>query len=97
VPTATKPTTLPAKPYHLILLSTELDHLGIRLNTLAPHIDYLVILESPTTFTGRLKPLPLQANYNSSRFAPFHHQDHPPHSRRRQRQPQDLGPRGLAV
>lgn len=61
----------PRKLYDLILLSTELDWLEIRLHTLAPHVDYFVVVESPTTFTGRPKPLWLQDNW--SRFAAFHH------------------------
>ena len=64
-------TTGPArKVYDLILLSTELDWLEIRLHTLAPWVDYFVIVESPTTFTGRPKPLWLRDNWD--RFAPFH-------------------------
>jgi beta-1,4-mannosyl-glycoprotein beta-1,4-N-acetylglucosaminyltransferase len=64
-------TTGPArKVYDLILLSTELEWLEIRLHTLAPWVDYFVIVESPTTFTGRPKPLWLRDNWD--RFAPFH-------------------------
>jgi beta-1,4-mannosyl-glycoprotein beta-1,4-N-acetylglucosaminyltransferase len=58
------------KVYDLILLSTELEWLEIRLHTLAPWVDYFVIVESPTTFTGRPKPLWLRDNWD--RFAPFH-------------------------
>jgi beta-1,4-mannosyl-glycoprotein beta-1,4-N-acetylglucosaminyltransferase len=57
------------KVYDLILLSTELDWLEIRLHTLAPWVDYFVIVESPTTFTGHAKPLYLRDNW--ARFAPF--------------------------
>jgi beta-1,4-mannosyl-glycoprotein beta-1,4-N-acetylglucosaminyltransferase len=59
----------PRKVYDLILLSTELDWLEIRLHTLAPWVDYFVIVESPTTFTGHAKPLYLRDNW--ARFEPF--------------------------
>lgn len=66
--TTTTPRT--RKVYDLVLLSTELDWLEIRLNTLSPYVDYFIIVESPTTFQGRPKPLWLQDNW--SRFSPFH-------------------------
>jgi len=56
--------------YDLIMFSTELDWLEIRLHTLAPFVDYFVIIESPTTFTGTVKPLILKQNWNM--FARFH-------------------------
>jgi len=59
------------KVYDLALMSTELHWLEIRLHTLADQVDYFVIVESPTTFTGKPKPLHLQENWH--RFAPFHH------------------------
>jgi beta-1,4-mannosyl-glycoprotein beta-1,4-N-acetylglucosaminyltransferase len=60
----------PRKIYDLFLFSYELDWLEVRLNTLAPYVDYFVIVESPTTFTGYPKPLHLQQNWaNFSRFA----------------------------
>jgi beta-1,4-mannosyl-glycoprotein beta-1,4-N-acetylglucosaminyltransferase len=40
----------------------ELDWLEIRLHTLAPFVDYFVILESPITFTGHPKHLIFQKN-----------------------------------
>ncbi|KAK4900101.1 hypothetical protein LTR27_002864 [Elasticomyces elasticus] len=58
------------KVYDLVLFSTELDWLEIRLNTLAPHVDYFVVIESSTTFTNQLKPLILQQNWN--RFEKYH-------------------------
>lgn len=58
------------KVYDLIMFSTELDWLEIRLHTLAPYVDYFVIIESPTTFTSRPKPLLLKQNWN--RFKDFH-------------------------
>lgn len=60
------------KVYHLFLLSTELDMLEITLHTLARHVDYFVIVECPTTFTGLEKPLYLKDNW--ARFAAFHPQ-----------------------
>jgi len=59
------------KVYDLVLMSTELHWLEIRLNTLADQVDYFVIIESPTTFTGKPKPLHLKENW--SRLAAFHH------------------------
>ncbi|KAF7196654.1 Beta-1,4-mannosyl-glycoprotein 4-beta-N-acetylglucosaminyltransferase [Pseudocercospora fuligena] len=60
------------KVYDLFLFSHELDWLEIRLNTMAPYVDYFVIVEAPTTFTGVPKPLHLQDNW--SRFSQFHGQ-----------------------
>jgi beta-1,4-mannosyl-glycoprotein beta-1,4-N-acetylglucosaminyltransferase len=59
------------KVYDLVLMSTELDWLGIRLHTLSHYVDYFVIIESPTTFTGKSKPLHLRDNWD--RFKDFHH------------------------
>ncbi|KAG9856512.1 hypothetical protein KCU98_g1343, partial [Aureobasidium melanogenum] len=59
------------KIYDLVLMSTELDWLEIRLHTLSDYVDYFVIIESPTTFTGKPKPLHLQDNWNL--FKDFHH------------------------
>ncbi|WPH04448.1 glycosyltransferase family 17 protein [Acrodontium crateriforme] len=56
--------------YDLFLLSTELDWLEIRLNTLASYVDYFVIVESDKTFTGLPKPLYLKDNWE--KFALFH-------------------------
>lgn len=58
------------KVYDLFLISDDLDWLEIRLNTLAPHVDYFVIVESNKTFTGQPKLLHLKANW--SRFSKFH-------------------------
>lgn len=58
------------KVYDLVLLSTELDWLEIRLHTLGPYVDYFIVVESPTTFTGKSKPLLLKENW--SRFKKFH-------------------------
>jgi beta-1,4-mannosyl-glycoprotein beta-1,4-N-acetylglucosaminyltransferase len=69
------------KVYDLFMLNSELDWLEIRLHELAPQVDYFVILESPTTFTG----LPKQMYYqdNKATFAKFedkiiHHVLEPP-------------------
>ncbi|KAK3677978.1 Carbamoyl-phosphate synthase [Recurvomyces mirabilis] len=56
--------------YDLFLLSTELDWLEIRLHTLSPFVDFFVIVEARTTFTGLPKPAFLEENWE--RFAPFH-------------------------
>lgn len=66
-----RPSTTKRKVYDLIMMSTELDWLEIRLHTLSKYVDYFVIIESPTTFTSRTKPLYLKENW--SRFAAFHH------------------------
>ena len=58
------------KVYDLFLLSTELDWLEIRLHTLGPYVDYFVIVESRTTFTGLSKPTYLADNWD--KFAAFH-------------------------
>lgn len=69
------------KVYDLFMLNTELDWLEIRLHELASQVDYFVILESPTTFTG----LPKQMYYqdNKETFQQFkdkiiHHVLEPP-------------------
>jgi beta-1,4-mannosyl-glycoprotein beta-1,4-N-acetylglucosaminyltransferase len=59
------------KVYDLVLMSTELDWLEIRLHTLSHYVDYFVIIESPTTFTGKPKPLHLRENWDL--FKDFHH------------------------
>ncbi|KAM0724277.1 hypothetical protein Q7P37_000159 [Cladosporium fusiforme] len=59
------------KVYDLVLISTELDWLEIRLHTLARYVDYFVIVESATTFTGKPKPLYLKDNWET--FREFHH------------------------
>jgi beta-1,4-mannosyl-glycoprotein beta-1,4-N-acetylglucosaminyltransferase len=60
------------KVYDLFMINDELEWLEIRLNTLAAHVDYFVIVESPYTFTGLPKPLVLKENW--SRFSQFHSQ-----------------------
>ena len=56
--------------YDLFLLSTELDWLEIRLNSLYDSVDYFVIVESDKTFTGLPKSLHLKDNWD--KFAAFH-------------------------
>jgi beta-1,4-mannosyl-glycoprotein beta-1,4-N-acetylglucosaminyltransferase len=53
------------------MVNTELDWLEIRLNELHQHVDYFVVLESATTFTGLPKPLVLAENW--ARFETFRH------------------------
>ena len=45
------------KVYDLVMVSTELDWLEIRLRELYNVVDYFIIVESATTFTGLSKPL----------------------------------------
>jgi beta-1,4-mannosyl-glycoprotein beta-1,4-N-acetylglucosaminyltransferase len=51
------------------MVNSELDWLEIRLNELHKHVDYFVVLESATTFTGHPKPLAVKENW--SRFEKF--------------------------
>ena len=60
------------KIYDLFMINTELDWLEIRLNELKDQVDYFVILESATTFTGLPKPLHLKDNWEH--FSAFHGQ-----------------------
>jgi beta-1,4-mannosyl-glycoprotein beta-1,4-N-acetylglucosaminyltransferase len=57
--------------YDCFMFCKELDILEIRLNTLDEYVDYFVINESPTTFSGNDKPLYYSAN--KERFEKFHH------------------------
>lgn len=57
--------------YDLVSINTELDLLEIRLNELAPYVDYFVIVESTHTFTGQTKGLHLRNHLGSPRFRPF--------------------------
>lgn len=64
-----QPSDHPRKIYDLVLVTTELDLLEVRLNTTWDAVDYYVLVESAKTFTGRNKPLLLQhALDSSSRF-----------------------------
>ncbi|EGO51477.1 hypothetical protein NEUTE1DRAFT_125174 [Neurospora tetrasperma FGSC 2508] len=64
-----QPSDPPRKIYDLVLVTTELDLLEVRLNTTWGAVDYYVLVESAKTFTGRNKPLLLQhALDSSSRF-----------------------------
>lgn len=54
----------------MFMLNDELDWLEIRLHTLAPYVDYFVIMESAVTFTSQAKPLILKENWE--RFKEWH-------------------------
>lgn len=60
------------KIYDLFMVNNELDWLEIRLETMAKHVDYFVILEAAVTFTGLEKPLIMKDNWG--RFAKFQKQ-----------------------
>ncbi|KAG0649543.1 hypothetical protein D0Z07_3549 [Hyphodiscus hymeniophilus] len=60
------------KIYDLVMVNSELDWLEIRLNELHVYVDYFVVLESATTFTGHPKPLAVRENW--PRFAKFEKQ-----------------------
>jgi beta-1,4-mannosyl-glycoprotein beta-1,4-N-acetylglucosaminyltransferase len=62
----------PRKIYDLFIINTELDWLEIRLNELKDQVDYFIILESGSTFTGLPKPLYLKDHWGQ--FLSFHHQ-----------------------
>ncbi|PGH15249.1 hypothetical protein AJ80_05602 [Polytolypa hystricis UAMH7299] len=66
-----RPDNSPRKVYDLFLINTELDWFEIRINELDQHVDYFVVAEAKTTFTGRPKPLALNATWD--RFEKFHH------------------------
>ncbi|KAJ6260571.1 Beta-1,4-mannosyl-glycoprotein 4-beta-N-acetylglucosaminyltransferase [Drechslerella dactyloides] len=60
------------KIYDLFMVNNELDWVEIRMETMAKHVDYFVIVESPVTFTMLPKPLTISDNWD--RFAKFHKQ-----------------------
>ena len=60
------------KVYDIFPFMLELDWLEIRLRTLAPFVDYFVVVESTTTFTGIPKPPILRDNWE--RFQEFESQ-----------------------
>ncbi|RDW84453.1 glycosyltransferase family 17 protein [Coleophoma cylindrospora] len=60
------------KVYDLFMINNELDWLEIRLHEMHQYVDYFVILESATTFTGLPKALTLKENW--ARFEKFHSQ-----------------------
>ncbi|EAA35406.2 glycosyltransferase family 17 protein [Neurospora crassa] len=79
-----QPSDPPRKIYDLVLVTTELDLLEVRLNTTWDAVDYYVLVESAKTFTGQNKPLLLQhALDSSSRFDSYkskiiyHEVEHP--------------------
>jgi beta-1,4-mannosyl-glycoprotein beta-1,4-N-acetylglucosaminyltransferase len=59
------------KIYDLFMINSELDWLEIRLNELQHHVDYFVILESATTFTGLPKPLIFNESRHNHNFTHF--------------------------
>ena len=59
------------KIYDAFIFFNELELLELRLNILDPYVDYFVIVESTTTFSGKQKTLYFQEN--KDRFAAFAH------------------------
>ncbi|TEY37141.1 hypothetical protein BOTCAL_0531g00040 [Botryotinia calthae] len=57
------------KIYDLFMVNSELDWLEIRLNEMNTEVDYFVILEAPTTFTGLAKNMTFQEN--RAKFSAF--------------------------
>lgn len=75
------PHTSKRKVYDLFMLNTELDWLEIRLHELASQVDYFVILEAPTTFTGLPKEMYFEKNkakFNKFQDKIIHHVLEPP-------------------
>ena len=66
------------KAYDLFIVNNELDMLKIRLNELYPYVDYFVILEAKTTFTGLLKPMIPNETWETD-FQRIQAQDYPSH------------------
>lgn len=62
----------PRRVYDLFLLNSELDWLEIRLNELSDEVDYFVIVESNTTFSGYPKELYLDRPSVWPSLAPLH-------------------------
>ena len=60
------------KVFDLFMVNTELEWVEIRLNELAPYVDYFVIVESATTFSNKEKPLYFKDNFK--RFEKFRSQ-----------------------
>ncbi|KAF7885843.1 uncharacterized protein EAF02_004352 [Botrytis sinoallii] len=57
------------KIYDLFMVNSELDWLEIRLNEMNTEVDYFVILEAPTTFTGLAKNMTFQEH--RAKFSAF--------------------------
>jgi hypothetical protein len=62
----------PRRVYDIFPFLLELDWLEIRLQTLAPYVDYFVIVEYSTTFTGLPNPVVLKDNWD--RFKKYENQ-----------------------
>ncbi|KAG0465629.1 hypothetical protein HPP92_019793 [Vanilla planifolia] len=59
----------PRRVFDAVLFSNEIDILSIRWNELHPYISEYVLLESNSTFTGRVKPLFFSQNREKFKFA----------------------------
>ncbi|UJO14314.1 hypothetical protein CLAFUW4_03766 [Fulvia fulva] len=59
------------KVYEILLINTELDWLEVGLHELGPYVDYFVVVEADTTFTGIAKPLHFKED--SHLFKDFQH------------------------
>ena len=60
------------KVYDLFTIAQDWEWLEVRLNTLAPYVDYFVIVESTKTFTALPKPMYLKERWNN--YTAFHPQ-----------------------
>lgn len=68
----TDDSSFPRRVYDIFPFLLELDWLEIRLRTLAPYVDYFVIVEYSTTFTGLPNPVVLKDHWD--RFKEFESQ-----------------------
>ncbi|KAG0462598.1 hypothetical protein HPP92_021074 [Vanilla planifolia] len=59
----------PRRVFDAVLFSNEVDILSIRWNELLPYVSEFVLLESNSTFTGRVKPLFFARHRDQFRFA----------------------------
>lgn len=59
----------PRRVFDAVLFSNEVDMLAIRWNELRPYVSEFVLLESNSTFTGKIKPLFFAQNREKFHFA----------------------------
>ncbi|KAG0255303.1 hypothetical protein DFQ27_006315 [Actinomortierella ambigua] len=71
IPVPTKQEVRGPRIFDMVLFSTELEMLEIRMNELESVVDYFVVIESEETFQGHYKPLHFQRASRSEAFARF--------------------------
>ena len=60
--------------YDIVLVDSELEMLEVRLGTLAPHVDYFVVVETDRTLKDPSSPKPRHVRDHWERYAPWHGQ-----------------------